>query len=90
VKAAPDGYTLLMEVVTGSVLSSALYSNLNYDFMRDITRIARLGAYVIVVNSSVPAGSLPQFIAYAKASFLSETLVSWSLGVSSASSSPSN
>jgi len=69
VKAAPDGYTLLMEVVTGIVLSSALYSNLNYEFMRDITPIARLGegAYVMVVNSSVPADSLPQFIAYAKA-----------------------
>ena len=68
VKAAPDGYTLLMEVVTGNVLSSALYSNLNYDFMRDITPIARLGegAFVMVVNSSVPADSLPQFIAYAK------------------------
>jgi len=69
VKAAPDGYTLLMEVVTGIVLSSALYSNLNYEFMRDITPIARLGegAYVMVVNSSVPADSLTQFIAYAKA-----------------------
>jgi tripartite-type tricarboxylate transporter receptor subunit TctC len=69
VKAAPDGYTLLMEVVTASVLSSAFYSNLNYNFMRDITPIARLGegAYVMVVNSSVPADSLPQFIAYAKA-----------------------
>jgi tripartite-type tricarboxylate transporter receptor subunit TctC len=69
VKAAPDGYTLLMEVVTGIVLSSALYSNLNYVFMRDITPIARLGegAYVMVVNSSVPTDSLPQFIAYAKA-----------------------
>jgi len=65
VKAAPDGYTLLMEVLTGIVLSSALYSNLNYEFMRDITPIARLGegAYVMVVNSSVPADSLPQFIA---------------------------
>ena len=69
VRASPDGYTLLMEVVTGIVLSSALYSNLNYEFMRDITPIARLGegAYVMVVNSSVPADSLPQFIAYAKA-----------------------
>ena len=69
VKAAPDGYSLLMEVVTASVLSSAFYPNLNYDFMRDITPTARLGegAYVMVVNSSVPADSLPQFIAYAKA-----------------------
>jgi tripartite-type tricarboxylate transporter receptor subunit TctC len=69
VKAAPDGYTLLMEVVTGSVLSSALYPNLNYDFMRDITPVARLGegAYVMVVNPSVPVSTVPEFIAYAKA-----------------------
>jgi tripartite-type tricarboxylate transporter receptor subunit TctC len=68
-KAAGDGYTLLLEVLPSGVLSSALYPSLNFDFMRDITPIARLGegAYVMVVNPSVPAHSLPQFIAYAKA-----------------------
>ncbi|MCC8430007.1 tripartite tricarboxylate transporter substrate binding protein [Reyranella aquatilis] len=67
-KAAPDGYTLL-QVVTPHAINSALYSNLGFDFMRDIAPVicaARL-AYVVVVNPSVPANTLPEFIAYAKA-----------------------
>jgi tripartite-type tricarboxylate transporter receptor subunit TctC len=67
-KAAPDGYTLL-QVVTPHAINSALYSNLGFDFMRDIAPVicaARL-AYVVVVNPSVPATTLPEFIAYAKA-----------------------
>lgn len=67
-KAAPDGYTLL-QVVTPHAINSALYSNLSFDFLRDIAPVvcaARL-AYVVVVNPSVPAKTLPEFIAYAKA-----------------------
>ena len=67
-KAAPDGYTLL-QVVTPHAINAALYSNLNFDFMRDIAPvicIARL-AYVVVVNPSVPVTSIPELIAYAKA-----------------------
>ena len=67
-KAAPDGYTLL-QVVTPHVINPALYSNLSFDFMRDIAPViysARL-AYLVVVNPSVPANTLPEFIAYAKA-----------------------
>jgi tripartite-type tricarboxylate transporter receptor subunit TctC len=67
-KAAADGYTLL-QIVTPNVINAALYTNLNFDFMRDITPIicaARL-AYVVVVNPSVPVKTIPEFIAYAKA-----------------------
>ncbi|MBL6613099.1 MAG: tripartite tricarboxylate transporter substrate binding protein [Reyranella sp.] len=67
-KAAPDGYTLL-QVVTPNAINSALYSNLPFDFSRDIAPVvyvARL-AYVVVVNPSVPATTLPEFITYAKA-----------------------
>jgi tripartite-type tricarboxylate transporter receptor subunit TctC len=67
-KAAPDGYTLL-QVVTPHAINPALYSNLGFDFMRDIVPViysARL-AYLVVVNPSVPAKTLPEFIAYAKA-----------------------
>ena len=67
-KSPPDGYTLL-QVVTPHAINSALYSNLPFDFSRDITPVvyvARL-AYVVVVNPSVPATTLPEFIAYAKA-----------------------
>ena len=67
-KAAPDGYTLL-QVVTPNVINQALYSNLSFDFLKDIAPIvcaARL-AYVVVVNPSVPVKTLPELIAYAKA-----------------------
>jgi tripartite-type tricarboxylate transporter receptor subunit TctC len=67
-KAPADGYTLL-QIVTPNVINAALYSNLNFDFMRDIAPVicaAKL-AYVVVVNPSVPVASIPEFIAYAKA-----------------------
>jgi len=67
-KAPPDGYTLL-QVVTPHAINAALYSNLSFDFVRDIApviHVARL-AYVVVVNPSVPATTLPELIAYAKA-----------------------
>jgi len=67
-KAAPDGYTLL-QVVTPNAINPSIYANLPFDFIRDIAPVvcaARL-AYVVVVNPSVPAKTLPEFIAYAKA-----------------------
>jgi len=68
VKAPADGYTLL-QIVTPNAINAALYSNLNFDFVRDIAPVicaARL-AYVVVVHPSVPATTIPEFIAYAKA-----------------------
>jgi tripartite-type tricarboxylate transporter receptor subunit TctC len=55
--------------VTPHAINAALYSNLNFDFMRDIAPVvcaARL-AYVVVVHPSVPARTIPEFIAYARA-----------------------
>ncbi len=68
VKAPADGYTLL-QIVTPHAINAALHTNLGFDFMRDIAPVicaARL-AYVVVVNPSVPATTLPEFIVYAKA-----------------------
>ncbi len=68
VSAAPNGYTLLM--VTGSnAVNATLYDKLNYNFIRDIAPVVRAtrGPLVMVVNSSVPAETVPEFIAYAKA-----------------------
>ena len=67
-KAPADGYTLL-QIVTPHAINAALYTNLNFDFIRDIApviAVARL-AYVVVVHPSVPATTIPEFIAYAKA-----------------------
>jgi tripartite-type tricarboxylate transporter receptor subunit TctC len=68
VHAAPDGYTLLTATMT-NVLNTSLYDNLDFNFIRDIAPVAGLVRLplVLVVNPSVPAKTLPQFIAYAKA-----------------------
>ncbi|WP_342722955.1 tripartite tricarboxylate transporter substrate binding protein [Bradyrhizobium sp. B097] len=68
VRAPPDGHTLLL-VGTPNAINATLYDNLNFNFIRDIAPIAGLvrGALVMVVHPSVPAKTLPEFIAYAKA-----------------------
>jgi tripartite-type tricarboxylate transporter receptor subunit TctC len=68
VRAAPDGYSLLL-VSLANATNATLYKKLNFDFIRDIAPVASFGGtpYVMVVNSSVPARSVPEFIAYAKA-----------------------
>ena len=68
VRAPPDGYTLLL-VSTTNAINATLYDRLNFDFLRDITPVASVMRYpyVMVVNPSVPAKSVPEFTAYAKA-----------------------
>src|SRR5262245_14588649 len=68
VHAAPDGYTLLY-VTTANAVSATLYDRLNFNFIRDIAPVASIVPfpYIMVVNPSVPAKTLPEFIAYAKA-----------------------
>ena len=68
VRAAPDGYTLLV-MISGNAASAALYPSLDFDFVRDIAAIAFLGytPFVVVVNPSVPIKTLSELIAYAKA-----------------------
>src|SRR6266508_2937669 len=68
VRASPDGYTLLI-VGTSQAINATLYDKLNFHFIRDIAPVAGVlrGPYVMVVNPSVPAKSVPEFIAYAKA-----------------------
>jgi len=68
VKAPSDGYTLLL-VGISSAINATLYDNLNFNFLRDIAPVASLCSVpnVMVVNPSVPAQTVPEFIAYAKA-----------------------
>jgi tripartite-type tricarboxylate transporter receptor subunit TctC len=67
-RAQPDGYTV-MELATVNGINASLYQNLNYDFIRDIALVAGIsqGPAVMEVNPKVPADTLPEFIAYAKA-----------------------
>ena len=67
-KSMPDGYTI-MELATVNAINASLYDKLNFDFVHDITVIAGIaqGPAVVLVNPSLPAKTLPEFIAYAKA-----------------------
>jgi tripartite-type tricarboxylate transporter receptor subunit TctC len=66
-KAPPDGYTLLL-VGAAAVTSSLLYDKLNFNLIRDIAPVAAISRepHIMVVNASVPASTVPEFIAYAK------------------------
>jgi tripartite-type tricarboxylate transporter receptor subunit TctC len=68
VRSPADGYTLLLASSSNTV-NAALYSNLNFDFVRDIASVAMIGItpFVMVVNPTIPARTIPEFIAYAKA-----------------------
>src|SRR5437870_11610236 len=68
VRAAPDGYTLLL-VGVSNAMNATLYQKLNFNFIRDIAPVASIGGalYVMVINPSVPATTVPDYIAYAKA-----------------------
>jgi tripartite-type tricarboxylate transporter receptor subunit TctC len=68
VRAAPDGYTLLL-VTAANAINESLFDKLNFNFIRDITPIATIhrGIGVMIVNPSFPIRSVPELIAYAKA-----------------------
>jgi tripartite-type tricarboxylate transporter receptor subunit TctC len=68
VNAAPDGYTILF-VAPSAAINATLYEKLNFNFIRDFAPIAGIMRIpnVMVVNPSVPARTVPEFIAYAKA-----------------------
>jgi len=68
VRAPADGHTLLL-VAPANAINATLYDRLNFDFIRDIAPVAGLisVANVMEVNPSLPAKTLPEFIAYAKA-----------------------
>ena len=68
VRAPPDGYTLLL-VAPANAINATLYEKLNFNFIRDIAPVAGIIRVptVMVVNPSVPAKTVPEFIAYAKA-----------------------
>jgi hypothetical protein len=68
VRASPDGYTLLL-VAGAHTINATLYNKLNFNFIRDIAPVAGMIRLpnVLEVSPSVPAKTVPQFIAYAKA-----------------------
>jgi tripartite-type tricarboxylate transporter receptor subunit TctC len=67
VRAPPDGYTLLMVSIPHAI-NAALYDKLNFNFIRDIVPVASIMRIpgVMVVNPSVPANTVREFIAHVK------------------------
>jgi tripartite-type tricarboxylate transporter receptor subunit TctC len=67
VRASPDGYTLLLITIANAINATML--KLNFNFIRDIAPVASIGRvpYVMEVHPSVPAKTVAEFIAYAKA-----------------------
>jgi tripartite-type tricarboxylate transporter receptor subunit TctC len=68
VRAPADGYTLLL-VGAYNAINATLYEKLNFNFIRDIAPVASIGRVplIMVVNPSVPAKTVPEFIVFAKA-----------------------
>jgi tripartite-type tricarboxylate transporter receptor subunit TctC len=68
VHARPDGHTLLL-VSSNNATNAAVNDNLGFDFLRDIAPVAGIGRtpLVMAVNPAVPARTVPEFVAYAKA-----------------------
>jgi tripartite-type tricarboxylate transporter receptor subunit TctC len=81
VKAPPDGYTLLL-VGAAAVTSALLYDKLNFNLIRDIAPIAAISRepHIMVVNPSVPANTVPDFIAYAKGNLGKISMASGGMG----------
>jgi len=68
-KSPPDGYTILMGAVATHAINPTLYANIPYDAARDFIAVTQVASTpnVLVVNPSVPASNVKEFIAYAKA-----------------------
>ena len=84
VRAQPDGYTL-GQVGANNTINTSLYDKLNFNFIRDIVPVAGLFRLPLLleVNPSVPAKTVPEFIAYAKANAGKLNMSSFGIGTSS-------
>src|SRR5579862_1235330 len=67
-KAVPDGYTLLLSM-SANAINTTVYQNLPFNFIRDLAPVSSIGTIPLImeVNPSIPAKTVPEFIAYAKA-----------------------
>jgi tripartite-type tricarboxylate transporter receptor subunit TctC len=82
-RAPPDGYTLLLVTSTNAV-NATFYEHLSFNFMSDITPVAGIirVPFVMEINPSIPAKTVPEFIAYAKANPGKINMASGGIGTS--------
>src|SRR5262245_38094077 len=83
-RSTPDGHTLLL-AGGNNAINATLYDKLNFDFIRDIAAVASIGTLpnILVVNPSVPAKSIPDLIAYARANASKVNMASAGTGTAS-------
>jgi tripartite-type tricarboxylate transporter receptor subunit TctC len=81
VNAAPDGYTLLF-VTNANAINATLYDRLNFNFLHDIVPVASIVRidFVLIINPSLPAKTVPELIAYTKANPGKLTMASAGIG----------
>jgi len=81
VNSVPDGYTLLV-AISSNAINPSLFSHLNFNFMRDMQPVGRMGSIplVVAVTPSFPAQTLPEFITYLKANPGKVTMASGGTG----------
>ena len=81
INAPPDGYTLLMAGISNAI-NATVYGALPFDFLKDIVPVAGMVVYpmIFVAHPSVPAKTIPELIAYAKANPGKVTLASYGTG----------
>ena len=68
-KSAPDGHTLFVNATGGMSINPVLYAKLPYDSLKDFVPISMVGSFplMLVVHPSIPAKTVPELVAYAKA-----------------------
>jgi tripartite-type tricarboxylate transporter receptor subunit TctC len=81
VHAAPDGHTLLLATAMNSI-NATVYDKLKFTFLRDMAAVAGIAdaAFVLETHPSIPAATVPEFIAYAKANPGKLTMASGGVG----------
>ena len=84
IKAPPDGYTMLV-IVTANVINPALFPNLPFNFLRDITGVAGLSriSYVVAIHPGLPVRNIAELVAHAKTNAGKITFASGGIGSSS-------
>jgi tripartite-type tricarboxylate transporter receptor subunit TctC len=84
VRSYPDGYTIILVTATNAI-NTTLYERLSFNFNRDIASVAGIARMpeIMLLNLSVPAKTVPQFIAYAKANPSKLNIASGGIGTPS-------